>query len=253
MTLPETLSRNMETDERLRYDEPADEGISYGGSRKLFRSVARNMGVELSEQEDYDWLVLMQLCMLLDHLADEEQTDITSALEAIYDGELRRDLNTDAQVRTHNYLHRQPPESREKLLGKAKKVQALLETQRTLQSADELVRQRQQEAIILAEILSLEQVGGSDNQARLKFNTWLKSWASVGYLLDSLLDLGSDYENHESLVRPSFSTRLAIAKPLMREAIVAVRETPVREIGKCALNGFNYLARNRRVTMTTND
>lgn len=253
MSSAETLSNNVESYGEARFVEPADEGINYGGSRKLFRSIARSMGVELSEQEDYDWLVLMQFCMLLDHLADEEQTDIMSALHAIYSGELREDLNSDAQVRTHNYLHRQTPDSRDRLFDRVNRVQTLLEKQRTLNTANELVHQRQQEAIILADILSLERGSGSDDQARIKFNTWLQSWASVGYLLDSLLDVRSDYENQESLVRPTLSTRITITKPLLREAVLAVRETPVREIGKCAMNGINYLARNRRVDITSDN
>lgn len=236
--------------ERARLDEPIDEGISYGGSRNLFRQIALSMGVELSPQEDYDWLAIMQMCMLIDHLGDESQTDIASSLFDIASGSLSSDLDMDAQVRTHNYIHRQSPERQKRLFDLATGMDALLQEQRVNTTIERYIDIRKAEAGILVELLSLTD-SAKDHQSRIEFNEWLKSWAHVGYLLDSLIDMNSDYMNGESSVKPSISARFSLLRPLLKESLVALQRTPNRQIGKCALNAVNYLARNKRVQMTS--
>lgn len=41
----------------LVFVDPPEDGRAFGGSRLLFRSAAREFDVDVTDQEDYDWLV----------------------------------------------------------------------------------------------------------------------------------------------------------------------------------------------------
>jgi len=251
MTTNESETKAGITSKADGFDEPADEGTNYGGSRKLFRNSAHNFGVTLSQQEDYDWLAVMQTCMLVDHLADEEKTDISVAFDGIFSGEMHENLDYDAQVRAHNYMHRQSEAKQQRIIELIAIVQALIKNQRDTSSVEELIEIRLSEATVLTELLSLNVSDSDDAEARANFNSWLSSWAAVGYLLDSLIDMKADYDNGESSVLPTKNSRLRLLKPLARESMKAIPATPVKVLGECALNGFNYVVRNNRADLTT--
>ena len=111
------MSNNSEVSVPLVYLEPPEIGRTYGGSRALFRSAAQRFGVELSEEEDYEWMVGLEFAKLVDHLVDVEKQDASSSYKDIVSGNLRSDLKTDIQIRTINFMARRSPEERAKLLA----------------------------------------------------------------------------------------------------------------------------------------
>jgi hypothetical protein len=231
------------------FPESPDTGVSYGGSRNLFRNAAESFGVDLLDQEDYDWLVVMGAAMLVDHLIDVEGLDINSPFQDIIDGNLREDLHPDLQIRAVNYMRRQNPQQRAVIFDSVALVDELSGAQRKATKPNEVVDIRLAEADVLAQLLSLETGKGSDSHARIKLNKWISSWSRTGYLLDSLADIKTDYSTGQSGVYPSIWARLIYATAASRESIAALSRTPPSLLGKCAMSGVNYVVKQRRVNV----
>lgn len=215
----------------------------------MFREAAAQFGVELTPQEDYDWLVILGAGMLVDHLVDVEKADIAEPFEEIVSGHIREDLSADIQIRAINYMLRQTEEGRRRIFDRVRQVNELAAAQREAVLASEVVGIRITEADILSSLLSLPTEGVSDSAARSNFNFWLASWSRVGYLLDSLFDAKQDYRNGESGMRPTIRSRLRFALAASKESVTALKRTPPRLLGKCALNGINYVVRQKRVKL----
>lgn len=233
------------------FPEPPDTGVSFGGSRILFRQAAECFGVELSEHEDYDWLVVMGAAMLIDHLVDVEGLDIKAPFQQITNGSLREDLHPDLQIRAINYMRRQNAEQQAFVFEAVSQVNELSIAQRKATRAKETVDIRLAEADILAQLLSLETADKPDMQARTRLNRWISSWSRTGYLLDSLADIGDDFSSGQSGVYPSVGARLVYATAASRESLTALGRTPPSLIGKCAMIGVNYVIKQRRVDVQT--
>lgn len=225
-------------------------GRNYGGSRALFRAAAQEFGVELEHQEDYDWAVVLGVSMLLDHLVDIEQVDISGPTQEIASGHLRDDLNRDIQVRFANYMHRQDEDGRQAWMDAVSAVDELVENQRSAETIEEVIDIRTEEADILSSFLELETDDRPDASARRDFNRWVNSWSRVGYMLDSLFDIKKDYKNGEVGVRPTLSDRIKLAKAAAKESAVAIKRTPPKLFGKCALNGMRYVVFNMKLPVT---
>jgi hypothetical protein len=231
-------------------EPPLQSCRGYEGSRALFHSAANQFGVELTDEESYDWAVVLGGSMLLDHLVDVEQVDITGPFQEITSGHFRDDLSRDIQVRFANFMHRQDEQGRQALLDGVRTVDELAERQRNAGSVQEIIDIRREEADILSSFLELETDGHPDAAARKRFNRWVNSWSRVGYMLDSLFDIKQDYENGEVGLRPTLSDRIKLAKAAATESALAVKRTPPNLFGKCVLNGIRYVVLDMKLPVT---
>ncbi|HEX5455965.1 MAG TPA: hypothetical protein VFW77_01225 [Candidatus Saccharimonadales bacterium] len=222
----------------------------YKGSRALFHAAADQFGVELTDEESYDWAVVLGGSMLLDHLVDVEQVDITGPFQEITSGHFRDDLSRDIQVRFANFMHRQDEQGRQALLDGVKSVDELARSQRNAETVQEIIDIRREEADLLASFLKLPTDGLLDASARKEFNRWVNSWSRVGYMMDSLFDIKQDYENGEVGLRPTLSDRIKLAKAAAEESVVAIKRTPPSLFGKCVLNGMRYVVFNMKLPVT---
>lgn len=229
--------------------DPPEDGTAFGGSRLLFREAARQFGVHVTTQEDYDWLVELGAGMLIDHLVDVEKEDIGPLFRDIANGNIRQDLNHDIQIRTINYLGRQTPEAMSTILRQVEEVNELAIAQRHATKPKEVVDIRIAEAEIFAAILALDESTEQDEVARRSFNTWLRGFSRTGYLVDTLFDVREDFESGGSGVRPGASALREYAFYATQESLNALKKTPPGLIGKCALAGFNYVMKQKRLSV----
>ncbi len=232
---------NAEFSVPLVYREPPEVGRTYGGSRALFREAARQFGVDLTEQEDYEWMAGLEFAKLVDHLVDVEKQDASTSYKEIISGKLRDDLNSDIQVRTINFMARKSLDERAGILEILDEVNTLVTAQRIATKASEVVDIRFTEAELLTSLFALEERGLTDDAARQTFNKWLDQWHRAGYLVDTLFDMRDDFKNGETSVIPTVGAGLHYAGVASRESFTAVRKTPAALIGKCALEGFRYV------------
>ena len=239
-------------DSSAPFPEPPVDGQRYGGTHVLFREAARQFGVKPTEQEDYDWIVILGAAMLVDHLVDVERTDIVAPVRTIVAGTIRQDLNADIQTRTANYVFRQTAAGQQLFFDRIRRVNELAEAQREATAAREVIDIRRTEADIFSAMLSLSILDESDAAARINFNLWLNSWAKVGYLVDSLIDVAKDYKNGESGVPPTLGARLLFAAAVSIESATALRRTPPKLLGTCALYAFKDIFNQKRVKLQNN-
>ena len=230
----------------LVFVDPPEDGRAFGGSRLLFRSAAREFDVDVTDQEDYDWLVELGAGMLIDHLVDVEKQDVSPLFRDIIAGNLRTDLAADLQIRAINYMGRKPLEARQQIYQWVQEVNDLAIAQRNATKPAEVIDINIRESEILSSLLSLEHQGMDDEDERLAFNGWLRGWGRTGYLLDTLVDAKADYANGESGVKPTPFVMAHYASVLSAEAAVSLRKTPSRLLGKSALVGLNYVVRGMR-------
>jgi hypothetical protein len=230
--------------------DPEDDGKGFGGTRALFREAARQFDVDLSKQEDYDWLAQFGACMLIDHLVDVEKTDLPLFFNDIISGSIRDDLNPDVQVRAINYMGRLAPEARGRIFSQVAQVNKLVTAQRSASKATEVVDIRIAEADIFTSVVALEETDGMDESARKSFNAWLLGASRAAYLMDTMFDMRKDYENGETSVKPSAVARLQYAHAATREGLFALKRTPAGLIGKSALVAVNYVMKQRRLDVT---
>jgi len=229
--------------------DPPENGAVFGGSRLLFREAARHFGVNLTDQEDHDWLVGLEAGMLIDHLVDVEKENVNLQFRAIIEGNLRQDLYPDAQIRAINYMARLNPEARQIILGYVDQVNELAIAQRQATRAQEVADIRITEADIFAAILSVHESDGPDAQARQRFNRWLQGFSRTGYTLDTLVDMREDFASGESGVAPTAAARVYYGKIASREALSAMRKTPLSLLGRCALVGANYVVKQKKLSI----
>jgi hypothetical protein len=233
----------------LQMEETSAE-TSFSGSRYLFRSASEAFRVELTEQEDYDWRALLGGAYLVDHLLDIDKTDIMPHINAVISGRAIPTLHRDTQLSFRNYMLRQDKSRYDDIMQRLDGVSQFAQRQAEAKTADEVVEVRIEEADLLAHLLSLPTEARGDAFAREKFNIWLRGWSRCGYLLDTFIDMKFDYENGDSGVRPSTSSRTTVAAATARESLTAIRNTPLILIGKCAVVGVKYSLLNRKPDMT---
>lgn len=234
----------------LVFLDPPVDGNTFGGTRALFREAARQFDVNLSEQEDYDWLAQFGACMLIDHLVDVEKTDLPLFFKNIMNGRIRNDLNSDVQVRAINYMGRLTPEARERIFTQVAEVNGLVSAQRSASKAAEVVDIRIAEADIFTSVVALEETGELDGDARKSFNAWLVGASRAAYLIDSMFDMREDYENGETSVKPNAAARLHYINAAVHESLSALKRTPAGLVGKSALVAVNYVMKQRRLDVT---
>jgi hypothetical protein len=230
--------------------DPEDDGKGFGGTRALFREAARQFNVDLSKQEDYDWLAQFGACMLIDHLVDVEKTDLPFFFKNIMSGNIRDDLNPDVQIRAINYMERLTPEVRGRIFSQVAEVNELVTAQRSASKAKEVVDIRISEADIFTSVVALEETDGIDESARKSFNTWLLGASRAAYLMDTMFDMRQDYENGETSVKPSTVARLQYTHAAVQEGLFALKRTPASLVGKSALVAVNYVMKQRRLDVT---
>ena len=226
------------------------EGTSFSGSRYLFRSAAEAFGVELSEQEDNDWRALLGGAYLVDHLIDIDKTDIMPHLTSVISGRGIPGLHLDTQVCFRNYILRQNESRYDDIMQRLGGVSRLAQRQAEAKTAHELIEVRLEEADLLAYLLALQTNTQEGAEPRERFNLWLRGWSRCGYLLDTFVDMDLDYENGDSGVRPTASSRATVAGAAVKESVTAIKNTPLRLIGKCALVGARYIMLDKKPDMT---
>lgn len=177
----------------LSFAEPPEDGKTYGESRKLLKEAAHELGVNLSDQELYDWLAVMEASLLIDHLADVEKVGAVAPFRQVLAGSFRSDLSQAVQVRTYNYFARQVPEQRQAMLARVSEVNDLTKAQRISTKPREVIDIRVNEAEIFASLLALEVTDTPDADGRQKFNDWIRHWSRAGYLIDSFFDVREDF------------------------------------------------------------
>lgn len=225
---------------------------SHGGSRRLLCDAALTFGVELTTQEFDDWRSLLAGAALVDHLLDPLNVggDVALHISQIFDGENLDGMRDDLQDIVRNYIEIQPQDVREGILEGVRQAGELALRQRETWDPSDVVSLRLEEAKILSNLLSLPCTGKEDAPQREIFNNWLIGWSRAGYLLDSLLDLGADFWNGESRVEPTFFAKVILAYATAKESFKALRKTPPRLLGKCAMNGINYAIRDKKLSAT---
>lgn len=241
------------TEAVLLQTEETSAGTSFSGSRYLFNRAAEVFGVELTEQEDNDCRALLGGAYLVDHLLDIDKTDIMPYLSSIIAGHGIPTLHQDTQVRFRNYMLRQSEASYDDIMRRLDGVSLFAHRQTEARTAGEVIDVRLEEADLLTHFLALPTDSRSDSAAREKFNTWLGGWSRTGYLLDTLMDLRLDYRNGDSGLKPSVDAYATIAAATIKESLPAIRNTPMRLIGKCAIVGFKYTLLNMKPEMTDLD
>jgi hypothetical protein len=238
------------------FEEPKIHDVRRGGSLVLFGEIATSFGVDVSNADHHHWRSVLGAAMLLDHLLDvedksnkgvPEKEGFVRSFVVLMQGQLRDDLDEVIQIRTVNYMARQHPERQQKIYDDVLTVDELTRRQRQTTDVHDLVDIRLTEADILSSLLALDyEENIPDANARGSFNQWVQSWSRVGYTLDSLVDLKEDFQNGESMVRPTLHARGILAKTVATESGVAVKRTPPRTMVKCAVNGFRYVIKEHR-------
>lgn len=229
----------------LIFLDPPEATISHSGTKTLFIATAESFGVKLTAQERYDWQATLGASMLIDHLIDVEKSDINEPFQKIMAGNIRPDLNQDIQIRSINYLGRQTAETRARIFDLVPMVGKLAIEQRNATKAKEVINIRKTEAPILASILSVS-AAGEDSAARIKFNDWIQSWSTVGYLTDSLIDMRADYANGESSVKPTPAAAVTYAHAAASEGFKALKNMSPKLIAMAANHAFKSLILNRK-------
>ncbi len=186
---------------------------------------------------------------LLDELVDNGEADVLGTVKQILTQQFRVDINAQTQEVLYDYMSQQTQTYSEGVLRGVARAHELALRQRETLDPHRLVAVRLEEADVLSALLSLRTSGQPDAAARKQLNAVIGAWSRTGYLVDSFVDLRSDYEGGESGIKPSAYSALIIASATARESVGAIRSVPLGLLGSCAMTGVNYLIHNRKVNV----
>lgn len=217
----------------------------YSGGCRLFRAVAKGLGVQLTPQELQDWEVLMGASFIIDALVDEQGRDLSPLINSAIAGEQIPGVAEEAVTECKNYFERQPEEKRETILEGLQMIGVFPGLIAETRNTDELIDLRLKEADIYSSFLKLDIQDAQDARARFRFNRWLDSFVKSGYLGDSFIDLNEDYREGVIDVVPSTQARLAIARATLRELRPGLRVTPPSAFAHVVRMSFEAFAGDR--------
>lgn len=228
-----------------------DEQTEFSGTTRLFSEVALNFGVEVQTQEREDWQTLGRAAYIIDQYLDVERSDVMSDIAPrLFSGQpipgVPEELSRDCRW----FVERQSPTRQVEIQQQLERVILLVDAQAAAKLPDEVIAIRQEEAELLANLLSLLVEGRHDAEPRQRFNAWMSAFCRTGYMLDSLLDLKEDYETGASQVPPNFHSRRALAAATLKEASYARRTMSLKLLGKCAMVAVRYELRNKKADFT---
>ncbi len=69
---------------------------------------------------------------------------------------------------------------------------------------------------------------GKDSLERQRFNNWLPSFIRSGYMLDTLIDIRSDFKNGLTGVRPSLRSYAVISRATYNETVACISQAPAK-------------------------
>lgn len=164
----------------------------------------------------------------------------------LFSGEPIAGVPAELSEDCRQFIERQTEVRQSEIRQRLELVKLLVERQAAAVTPAEVVRIRREEAELLTNLSSLATDGRHDVSGRHRFNAWLGTFYSTGYLLDSFLDVKEDFENGASGVEPNLHSRLVIGAAAMKEALSATRKMSPRLLGKCALVAFRYEIRNKK-------
>ncbi len=210
------------------------------GSARLFRAVGESFGVDIGDRERQDWRVLLGALYVADHLIDDRRESELSPLVKLLEGDGLPGIDTEFQEACWDFMANQTPERRQEIYKNFGQMAEFASQLRATESIHELIRIRLQDAGVFADLLSLPTTDTIDPTERDDFNDWLLSFSRTGYLVNSLHDLGDDYQTGETSVKPTPKARLVLARSALRETIIGINKTPLRTIGSLTMVAFRY-------------
>jgi hypothetical protein len=223
------------------------DNIQFSGTSRLLYEAAGAFGVELEEQEQRDWRILLGAGYIIDQCLDGEKAGtIPHIATMLFSGEPIDGIPREFQERCRQFVHRQTPSRQVEIMDQLGQIKGLVEAQATSESPHEVIEIRRREADIFASLLSLPAQDRSDASRRERFNSWLTSFSRTGYMVDSFMDIKRDFLSGESGVRPTLHSHRVLAAAALKETFGAIRKTPLSLIGKCAMVAMRYEARNKK-------
>lgn len=228
-----------------------NEQTEFSGSNRLFSEVATVFGVEVEPQERKDWQTLGRAAYIIDQYLDVERDDVMPDIAPrLFSGQPIPGVPEELSRDCRQFLERQSPARQAEIQELLVQVKLLVDAQAVAELPADVIRIRQQEAELLANLLSLPVDGRHDAQQRHRLNAWLIAFCRTGYMLDSFLDLNEDYSSGASRVPPNFHARRVLAGATLKEARSARHTMSLKLLGKCAMVAVRYELRNKKPDFT---
>lgn len=207
------------------------------GSINLLRTSACAMEAAPTPAEVDTWESWLRVALVIDKALDENYGDFDAITTSIIAGGTHPDLEDATIKRCKDYLDNLPPPELQARLGGLTELKDTIAEYTQTTSAKRLVELRLDEANYHSSFFTLPLRNAAD-APRLRFNQWVHGFNRTGYLVDSFVDLTSDYARGEISVRPTLSARATIGQAAVREAAPAIRLTPpsiILEAGRVAI------------------
>lgn len=206
----------------------------HGKGANFLGSVARSMGVNVSQDDLQYWSLLFRVARSFDDHTDEEHaTDVDTQFALLTEGKETLTLDAVTANRFSSMYNTLSPERRDLIRDTVTSLPTFAQRKRNANSAQELAIINEEESRSFAAILFLDPMG-DDAARRARMNQWLTRFASAGYAVDAATDMKDDYATGNITLPLTMRNRVILSQNAIRCAAEGLRATPIKVLGSVA-------------------